>query len=80
MHGKQGKGKWVCAHFGAITERGVEPREIMINTEDLVEWVRKLDVLEKDMDGMIGNLLAGKGAILNLKDPISTVLLKLAER
>lgn len=54
-------GKKIRAYFGAITERGMEPREIMIDMEDFLKWVERLGCLEKDMDGMIERLLAGKG-------------------
>lgn len=54
-------GKKIRAYFGAITERGMEPREIMIDMEDFLKWEERLGCLEKDMDGMIERQLAGTG-------------------
>lgn len=58
----------------------MEPCEITIDMEDFAGWVRKLCCFETDVDGVIMELPAGKGAAISLKDPISTVLLKTVER
>lgn len=70
----------IRAYFQTITESGVEIREMFLEMKDLEKWMEKLDCEELGAHEILTEgLLKGKIENLNIKFPIKTIFLELAE-